>query len=236
MTYELATERGYDILPVEDASGSIVSTVATRTLDQATSWEAVLAQQELLTPERLVAREAPVLRLLDRLEQHEILFTLGRTGVDGVVTIYDLNQPAAHLLGFGMALICESDVTRELRATLGEDPDAAYQRAHDALGKTSRRLAAWKHDRSAGRELHVAAALMFGEKLAILRKRGFASLAAVHGLTEDALIDELEEIAALRNAIGHYDEQDDRLADPQWTFKRMKVARRYAERVPGDRP
>lgn len=137
-TYEIATERGYDVLPVQDGTGSIVSTVARDTLRDQKSWDAVLVRQEPLTAERLVAREAPVLRLLDRLEAQEVLFTLGRSGVDGVVTIYDLNQPAAHLLGFGMALICESDVTRELRASLGEDPDTAYARAHAVLGSKSR--------------------------------------------------------------------------------------------------
>jgi hypothetical protein len=72
---------------------------------------------------------------------------------------------------------------------------------------------------------------MFGEKLAVLRERGFASLASAHGLAERELADELSEICALRNAIGHYDEQDERLSDPAWPFMRMRIARRYAERV-----
>lgn len=76
---------------------------------------------------------------------------------------------------------------------------------------------------------------MFGEKLAVLRARGLAALASAHDLTEDDLANELSEICALRNAIGHYDEEDERLSDPTWPFTRMRIARRYAERAAAHR-
>ena len=229
-TYDLAVERGFDILPLQDADGQIRDTIATSDLEGASSWEDVLRQRQPLTPDRLVAREAPVLRLLKRLERHEILFTLGRDGVDGVVTIYDLDQPAAHLFGFGMALICEADVTQALRAELGEEPDAAHLRAQRVL-KNSRSLAAWRRARDAGRELHVSSRLTFGEKLAVLREIGFRSLAAAHGTDAASLDAELRDICDLRNAIGHYNKDDGHLNDPQWTIERMRLAQRFADRV-----
>lgn len=230
-TCDLAVERSFDILPIEDADGQILSTIATLDLQAASSWDDVLPHRKPLTPDRLVAREAPVLRLLERLERHEILFTLGRGGVDGVVTIFDLNQPAAHLFGFGMALICEADVTEALRAELGEEPDVAHHRAAQIL-KNSRSLAAWMRARAAGQELHVASRLTFGEKLAVLRENGLAVLAASHGVAPAALDAELRDICDLRNAIGHYNhEDDDHLKDPQWTMERMKLAQRFADRV-----
>jgi hypothetical protein len=230
-TCEIAVERGFDFLPVEDSHGQILSTIATSELRGASSWDEVLPQQQPLTPDRLVARESPVLRLLERLEQHPILFTLGRGGVDGVVTIYDLNQPAAHLFGFGMALICEADVTEALRSELGEDPNEAYSRAHAVIGRRSRGLAAWKRARLADRELHVASMLTFGEKLTVLRGNGLAALADIHGINEASFLVELKEICALRNAIGHYNDDDDRLNDPRWTFERMRLVQRFADRV-----
>lgn len=229
-TYETATDRGYDVLPVRVGAAPITQTVATKWFQGETSWNAVLRRAEPLTAERLVAREASAFRLLDRLQEYDVLFTLGQGGVDGVVTIYDLNQPGAHLLGFGMALICESDVSLALRRELGEDPQIAFERAHRVV-PGSRGLRAWKRARRAGRELHVASALMLGEKLEVLRNLGLKELASAHGITESDLDRELDDVLALRNAIAHYDEDDDRLDDPRWTFEKMRVAQRFADRV-----
>jgi hypothetical protein len=90
-----------------------------------------------LTADQLVSRDAPAFALLERLaeEGSQILFCLGRRGVDGVVTVYDLNQPAAHLFGFGLVLICEAELGRLLRERLGEDPIEARRRAVAVIGK-----------------------------------------------------------------------------------------------------
>jgi hypothetical protein len=229
-TYETAIVRGYDVLPVRRGSAPITETVTTESLCGAESWSAALRDVQSLTAERLVARESSVFRLLDRLEQHDVLFTLGRSGVDGVVTVYDLNQPAAHLFGFGLALICESDVLRTLRVELGEDPDVAYERARQVLG-SSRGLSTWKRARKGGRELHVASSLMLGEKLRLLRKLGLERLADEHRVSPGCLSQELTDIQELRNALAHYDEDDDRLEDPRWTFERMRTAQQFADRV-----
>jgi hypothetical protein len=226
-TFAIAGERGYDILPVRREDGAIRTTVATKLLAYADSWDAVLPHQESLTPDRLVARESPVLRLLDRLHEHAILFTLGRSGVDGVVTVYDLNQPAAHLFAFGMALICEADVAETLRRVLGEDPDHAFAVAAETLS-ASPGLRRWKRMRRTDDELHIASTLMFGEKLTLLRATGLEKLAQLHGLPPDAIARDLEGICALRNAVGHYDDQ---LDDPEWVFDRMRLAQSFAERV-----
>jgi hypothetical protein len=55
---------------------------------------------------------------------------------------------------------------------------------------------------------------------------------------------ELTDIQELRNALAHYDEDDDRLEDPRWTFERMRTAQQFADRAesagrsraPGFRP
>jgi hypothetical protein len=227
-TFRRARKCGYDVLPVREQDGRIRSTLATSLLESANSWQEVLPKQAPLTPDRLVARESPVFRLLDRLHEHTILFTLGPTGVDGVVTIYDVNQPAAHLFAFGVALVCETDVAETLRSVLGDDPQQALALASAALDPTSSGIRRWKRMRSADEEVHIAATLMFGEKLKLLRTHGSKRLADLHGITPDSLIADLESICALRNAIAHYDE---RLDDAAWTFERIRIAQRFAERT-----
>ena len=219
------------MLPIRGGNDSIIREVIERdALETASDWDGVQARARPLTAELLVPRESSVLRLLDRLETHRRLFALGRDGnVDGIVTIYDLNQPAAHLLAFGMALICESDVTRTLRRSLGDDPEEAARAAERTLGKTATGIRRWRRTRNADADAHIATALTFGEKLRVLRDDGLESLARVHELAPEDLSSELREICALRNAIGHYDEA--KLSDPEWTFSRMRVAQRYARRM-----
>lgn len=112
-TYEQASDLGFDDLPVRDHDGQIRRMVSAAALRDANdTWDVLDSEAVVLDADSLVAREAPVFSLLDRFVERDVLFALGRRGVDGVVTIYDLNQPAAHLLGFGLILISEADVGR----------------------------------------------------------------------------------------------------------------------------
>ena len=74
-----------------------------------------------MTADILVSAEAPALSVLDRLVDGTVLFTLGAAGVDGVITIYDLNRPSAHLLGSGWFSSVEEALARSIRLQLGSD-------------------------------------------------------------------------------------------------------------------
>jgi hypothetical protein len=231
--YAEATERGFDNLPVRDRDGVIRRMVATSALRDASKWSDVGRRAITLTADTLVARDAPAFSLLDRFAEpgHEILFCLGREGVDGVVTIFDLNAPAAHLLAFGLALIVEAEIAAVLRVELGDDPDEALRRVQKVMPKASG-IARWKQARQQGRDLDLASALLFFEKTQLLDRYGGNALAERCGCSKRALMRELDAIRKMRNAVAHYDENY-RLANPRWVHNRMRrtlsLARQLAE-------
>ena len=220
-TYAEASERGYDHLPVRDRDGVIRRVVATAALKDVSTWSRVGKHAVPLTTDTLVARDAPAFSLLDRFvePEHEMLFCLGREGVDGVVTIFDLNAPAAHLLAFGLALIVEAEIAAVLRIELGDEPDEALRRVQGVMPKASG-IERWKQARAQGRDLDLAAALLF-EKTQLLNRYGGAALATRCGCSKRALIRELTAVRKMRNAVAHYDENY-RLADPRWVHNRMR--------------
>jgi hypothetical protein len=233
-TFKEASRLGYDFLPVRDDDGVIRRVVATAVLRNSNGWDGVAAGMQVIETDSLVARDAPVFSLLDRFAVREVLFSLGRGGVDGVVTVYDLNQPAAHLFGFGLVLICEAELARVLRDRLGEDPSSAKARAERILGKRSMGVRRWQDARKRDKELHLASTLTFGEKLKLLPALGLTDLAARLGLNPDELMADLAEVKELRNALAHYDDED-RLADPKWVHSRMRLANALCRRLVDDR-
>ena len=228
-----AIERGFDDLPVRDTDGVIRRVVATSALRSASGWSDVQKRAVTLTADTLVARDAPAFSLLDRFAEPDrvILFCLGRGGVDGVVTIFDLNAPAAHLLAFGLALIVESEVAVVLRAELGEDPKEALRRVQQVLPNASG-IARWKQAHAQGRDLDLASALLFFEKTQLLERYGGSALAAQCGCSKRTLMRELTAIRKMRNAVAHNDESY-RLTNPRWVHSRMRrtlaLARQLAE-------
>lgn len=235
-TYEQACELGFDDLPVRDDDGHIrrmVHAVALR--DANDTWDVLKSEAVVLDADSLVAREAPAFSLLDRFVDRDVLLTLGRRGVDGVVTIYDLNQPAAHLLGFGLILIAEAELARSLRSHLGEDAAQAKESAVAVLGKGRMGVRRWDRSRKANKDLHLSASLTFGEKLELLPEFGLDELARRYGLPAQALLADLREIKNLRDALAHYDDQD-RLADPRWVHERMRRANTLAQLISGSSP
>lgn len=222
-TYVRAIRQGFDTLPIRDDDGHIRRVIPTTCLSGATTWTQVLDDAIPLDADALVARDAPVFSVLERLAASEVLFTLGRQGVDGVVTVFDLNQPAAHLFGFGLVLIAEDEITEVIRAQLGEDAESAAAGAEHQLGRGRMGLKRWRRARDAGKELHVAATLTFGEKLELLPAYGGNRLASRLGTSPEELLDKLGHIKELRDALAHYDDAD-RLADPRWVLDRMRLA------------
>jgi hypothetical protein len=225
-TYEAACHMNFDMLPVHEA-GRVMSRVIDRNaLRDAGNWT-VLGSATIAGADILVARDAPAFSLLDRFDASPVLFTLGRHGIDGVVTIYDLNQPAAHLLGFGFALICEAEVTAVVRQFLGADSDHAAHLVRQARGnRTCRR---WETAHQKGEDIHIATTLTFGDKLELMSHYHIADLSQRLGEGEDALLRCLHEINQLRNAIGHYKEE--MLSDSRWVFTHMQQAERLARRI-----
>jgi hypothetical protein len=233
-TYIEARERGFDNLPVRDSDGRIRRVVPTSALANATDWEFLKLAANPLSTDQLVARDAPAFSLLERLahEGTDLLFCLGRDGVDGLVTVYDLNQPAAHLLGFGLVLICEAELARVLREGLGEDPSTAKKRAEAVIGKGRMGVRRWERAREADIEVHLSSALTFGEKCELLPAYGLGELSARLRVDGKWLMAELWEIKALRDALAHYDDED-RLADPVWVHERMHRTHSLAHRIVG---
>lgn len=223
-THEHAAKHGYDHLPVRDDDGVIRRVVPTRALEHTDSWAHAFGEATSISTDQLAARDAPVFSLLERLQTHEVLFTLGRDGVDGVVTIFDLNQPAAHLLGFGLALICESEIARILQLQLGDEPQPAEDAVADVLGAKAPGLRRYRKAREADANVQLSASLMFGEKLKVLSEESLEGLAERRGVPASEMKRQLEEIKDLRNAIGHSDNAKDRLADPHWVHARMTLA------------
>src|SRR4029077_14522175 len=71
------------------------------------------------TPDDMVSAASPILELLNRLtERRPWLFVMGPRGIDGIVTIYDLNEPAAHQLGFGLCLVVEAALGHAIEAAI----------------------------------------------------------------------------------------------------------------------
>jgi hypothetical protein len=232
--YNEARERGFDNLPVQDSDGRIRRVVSTSALANATDWDFLRSAATPLSTDQLVARDAPAFSLLERLgdEETDLLFCLGRRGVDGLVTVYDLNQPAAHLLGFGLVLICEAELGRVLRECLGEDPSTARERVEAVIGRGRMGVRRWERAREADIEVHLASTLTFGEKCELLPEYGLGDLAARLRVEGEWLMAELREIRALRDALAHYDDED-RLADPVWVHERMHRTHSLAQRIVG---
>ncbi len=217
-----ARRNSFDILPLRVRDHPVTHFITTENLGRTSSWDRIDQFAEPLTADMLVSADAPALSLLDRLSQQAVLFTLGRAGVAGVVTVYDLNQPPAHLLGFGLTLVCEEALGAYLLELLGEDPEDAGAQVI-RYGAAGPGYARWKKDKSLDKHGHPVWSLTFGEKKALLERLGTSGFAKRHNLSEEDLLDRLERVRELRNAIGHYDTET-RLADPDWVYERMRQA------------
>jgi hypothetical protein len=223
-----ATRESFDLLPVRIAGRPITHVISRTALAGLSHWGQVADVAAPLTADLLVSADAPALSVLDRLDPHSVLFTLGSAGVEGVITIYDLNEPSAHLLGFGLVLVCEEAIAAWIRPQLGADADkaAAKIRKLNAAGSGFSR---WKRLRAADQHGDLATALTLGEKIRVIDGLGPGELAQRVGIEAADLLPKLERVRELRNAIGHYDEES--LADPTWVHMRMVETRDLARRL-----
>jgi hypothetical protein len=221
-----ATRNGFDYLPVRCGRRPVTSMVSRSALAGLADWSGLTDLAVPLTADILVSADAPALSVLDRLVGEAVLFTLGASGMDGVITIYDLTQPSAHLLGFGLVLVCEEALAQWIRLQLGSDADKAAEKVR-RLKAAGSGYARWKKLRDADRHGDLASALTFGEKIEVIEALGPEELARHFRIDSSDLLAKLDHMRELRNAIGHYDEG--RLEDPAWVHTRMLETRDLAQ-------
>jgi CBS domain-containing protein len=123
--YDHAKREGFDVLPIKDPEGRIRTVVETSHLETMTDWDQLRARARPVNIDDLVAAAAPMFSVLDRIVDGPLL-CLGGDGVEGIVTMYDMNQPAAHYFGFALAIVVEAGVGRAIDEHLeagGHGPD-----------------------------------------------------------------------------------------------------------------
>lgn len=240
----VAERENFDVIPIVEDDGRILRTVRRQVLDRHDDekrWE----QMDLdpIRADELVSSTTPLLEVLERISpQHPRLFVLGRRNIEGIATIYDLNQPAAHQLGFSLALVIEAalgraieNAVRETTDELDIDVDDRLSRRVDALsgsehGGIRRRAATWRRKVAKSEQIRLVQELVFHDKLVLIREMDLAkSLAAQcrHPYTDepDLLLQSLGgEVRRLRNAIAHNGQLPDERAIWRWMLTTYQLA------------
>lgn len=229
-TYAYARQERFSLLPVEEADG-IHRVVETARLEALTTWKQVIDQARVLKAHDIVSRHAPLFSVLSRFEKREILFTLGSKGIDGVVTLYDLNQPAAHLVAFGMALVVEKALGDAIGGALGSGATmsmkAALLRYGEDAGVRPESLRRLRDAGTSDEFLDLLSCLQFRDKVAVLKQteKGMdivlRKTATRYGGSKERLLRDLDKILGLRNAVAHSSSD---LYDYERTCARMLVA------------
>jgi hypothetical protein len=215
-TLATAQAERFDFLPVRGRDGSIKSFVETAALAGISSWEGLVDIEQPIDVDLLVAESSPLFSLLERFHHHPILLVLTRDGIGGIVTVFDLNQPAAHQFAFGLALVIEAEVADVIRTDLRDGPlhetvdDRVIRELEREPALTSaRKLRKWRAIRRRGDHIDVLAALGFDEKLNLLTRLGLAGDLRSRCVdryqdSDAALVNDLRrEVKELRNDIAH---------------------------------
>jgi hypothetical protein len=220
-----ASAEGYTALPVREGR-SINCIVQTAELADVTDWARVPLGRPIEVDD-LVARDAPLFSLLPRLDHRELLLCLGREGIDGVVTVYDLNQPAAHMFALGLALLIEVEIAAAITNSL-RDQRAVEEHVIAVLGVKNRQIRRWQKAAETSEQVEILNYLTFYEKMRCLTDGAadvLSALAAVHPVE---LRGQLREVQQLRNSIAHYAAFE--LANYRTVVQRMRTAYRLARR------
>jgi hypothetical protein len=208
---------GYDFMPVTEAGRLIgISSLRPLTRGALASAAEIRAALKPVEVDRLVALDTPILEVLRPLQHSKFLLCLGRDGVRHVVTLWDLAQPAASQLAFGLALVVEGQVAQAIDDSY--PTDAARQEVLDAAvgeGALASEARAWEQRRASAAQIAFGRSLTFGAKLKLLsyapearnllkaRSRQRWAIAKDDEVMDDKLRAELGEICHLRNKIGH---------------------------------
>lgn len=239
-----AVQERYDVLPIVESDGRIVKYVRRQVLEnhRADADWTYVSLCEIL-PDDLATATTPLLDLLGRFtRERPRLFVLGRHGVDGIVTVFDLNQPAAHQFGFGLALVVEAELSREIEGAAaisgGEsdtDVDDGIYRRIQGLGRERHkdirsRAAAWRSKIDAGEQLRLTNELVFADKILLVKKMRLGQtlgdrVSAPHGPHVSRFFAAVEQVRALRNAVAHDREE---LANEWKVYKWMQTTMQLA--------
>jgi hypothetical protein len=233
---EIALREGFTWMPIQEPGG-IRRMIRGEDLLQLTSWKQLDAVATAIEVHHLVPRDAGLFSILDRFsEEQPILFCLGSAGIDGVVTLWDLNQPAARMLALGLVLVVEGEIGRTIHhclATHHADVDAAVV----ALTRAPPRIATpsvrrWKAQRRRSDQTSLLRVLGLGEKLHVLDRAGCIDRFAAQ--LGDAFVDakelrkKLNELVELRDDVAH---SKPGLQDSVVVWRRMGFALELAERL-----
>ncbi len=241
---ELAEQEQFDLVPIREGDNRIISYVRRETLERAAAgamWSDV--EQAVIHPNEIVSANSPILDLLDRFGQDpQPLFVLGQNGIDAIVTVYDLNQPAAHQFGFALSLVVEAHLAREIEIACRNSPDEPAS-VVDAriLGKINgfprgaairKRAAKWSHKAVLGDQVRLTQELVFADKIALAKRMRLAPELASRctlrgGIDGTELIRSLDhEVRALRNAVAHdLDALADEVQICKWMQTTLALAR-----------
>jgi hypothetical protein len=224
----VAAAENFDVLPIEERDGRIVRYVRRSALEShGSDTEWIGLEFVEIHPDEIVSSTSPLLDLLDRLS-HDIprLFVLGRRHIDGIATVHDLNQPAAHQFAFALALVVESELGRAIEERAARETAVEAIDEHDLnvgadewirqrilelpkeYGRAKERARAWRTKADAGEQVRLTRELVLHDKLGLVEQMGLArELARLcrqpYGASGDDLLSALADVKLLRNAVAH---------------------------------
>jgi hypothetical protein len=236
----VADAENFDVLPISEGDGRIIRYVRRTALAEHpsdTDWDGLVLDD--IHPDDIVSASSPLLELLSRFShERPRLFVLGRRRIDGIVTVYDLNQPAAHQFGFALALVVEGELAYaiEEKARTPDDEldvevdDRILESIHELLpGKehksTRDKADAWQKKVKKDEQLRLTQELAFNDKLLLVDAMDIAGELAArcrspYGNSGESLLEALRaQVKKLRNAVAH---DSGALADEWsvWTWMR----------------
>ncbi len=212
-----ADAEGFTSLPVREHDGAIRNVVLTVALRKLGSWNGLASITTPILATSVVADSTPIFAVLGRLRARPPsdppLFVLGPGTISGIVTSYDVNQPAAHYVAFGLALVVESEVADMVMSCVCErrsgPPDEVLQEAIKCHAlDCGPELKRWKARKAADCQLPLIAELSFAKKLELAKALGVLEQAAArcgppYARNAAGLTRSLEEARHLRNELAH---------------------------------
>ena len=132
----------FDVLPVREADGRIIRYVRREAIEgHRSELDWVRIELSDIHPDEIVSAASPLLDLLDRFcHNRPRLFVLDRRGIEGIVTVFDLNQPAAHQFGFALSLVVEAALARAIEEACRHSPDELDAEVDEQIRLRIRRL------------------------------------------------------------------------------------------------
>lgn len=237
-TIATAEAERYDVLPIKNDDGSLTHSVEATALQGLSSWAELTTVAQPIDVALLVAESSPLFTLLERFEATPYLLVLTPSGIDRIVTVFDLNQPAAHQFAFGLALVVEAEIGDAIRTHLASDSSTGTvdERVIRVLEKEPRlvskkQIGKWRQKWRRGEQIDIVESIGLAAKVGLLERLRLAedlSRRAGRRRSATQLVDELQEIRELRNDIAH---ERSGLQDHWTTFARMRLTYELAHQL-----